>query len=628
MPAKSKRQQHLFGMVHAMKKGELKHPSAKVKEVAENVSDESATHFAETPTKGLPEKKAKMEKGAMAALRGHMGKVAAGNPFTAGETAIPGAKSNEAFYQGKGEPQNPPLKAPAPAPAPAPAKPATPPAANIPNPVKPAAPAPAQAPQTLHSFMPSMTKASIKAMDDIGRDLEQQGGRLNKTNALAALKGHIFKVAYGETTPYNTTVEPLNAHTGQPAPAKNWPAGKGPSSYADKNWPKQAIPGAKSELQDINRLKANINPEGFESSSKIERPGVSYAREAGRPGSLPLKTTPFTPEMINAKLGGMRGKFGGGNAVGVAGAMAAQPVVEGMNYIRDPQTLALKNPVKAYGEAVNERIADAGEPTMANTLKSGARALAQPMATGGALNKQMLGATGDWGKALGDMYKTRNMGLPKQHSESARLDNLLKVAYELIPQPDINSPMAFYKGYMDKTAHEGAAIQGIVLAQSMQVSNEAVGAMLMKMAGEDVLNPDRLGIVSALVGEIRKEAARGDQFFKETGRILGGLDAPGIIRGHLGETVDVGKEQAKIMANKDKLVDTLIPSGVKKGLDIGEFAPQMEGRDMGSHMAELLQLMRRHKGGPDAWLEGQVANKNKLDEARRAVRSRLYGTSV
>jgi hypothetical protein len=55
MPSHSKSQQHLFGMVHAYQKGQLKQAPAKIKEVAKHISPTSATHFAETKTEELPE---------------------------------------------------------------------------------------------------------------------------------------------------------------------------------------------------------------------------------------------------------------------------------------------------------------------------------------------------------------------------------------------------------------------------------------------------------------------------------------------------------------------------------------------------------------------------------------------
>ena len=58
MPARSKSQQRLFGMVHAFKTGKLKRVSKKIREIAKHVSDEDAKHFAETAHDGLPEKKA------------------------------------------------------------------------------------------------------------------------------------------------------------------------------------------------------------------------------------------------------------------------------------------------------------------------------------------------------------------------------------------------------------------------------------------------------------------------------------------------------------------------------------------------------------------------------------------
>lgn len=65
MPAKSKAQQRLFGMVHAVQKGDMKAPSKQVAEVARSIGKGDAKDFAETKQKGLPEKK---EKEAMATI--------------------------------------------------------------------------------------------------------------------------------------------------------------------------------------------------------------------------------------------------------------------------------------------------------------------------------------------------------------------------------------------------------------------------------------------------------------------------------------------------------------------------------------------------------------------------------
>jgi len=62
MPAKSKSQQRLFGMVHAYQKGELKNPSKEVKDIASSISDKDAEDFAETKHKGLPNKVKKDKK--------------------------------------------------------------------------------------------------------------------------------------------------------------------------------------------------------------------------------------------------------------------------------------------------------------------------------------------------------------------------------------------------------------------------------------------------------------------------------------------------------------------------------------------------------------------------------------
>src|ERR1017187_6267300 len=54
MPATSKSQQHLFGMVHAYQKGQMKNPPSKIKNVAKHISATDATHFAATKTSKLP----------------------------------------------------------------------------------------------------------------------------------------------------------------------------------------------------------------------------------------------------------------------------------------------------------------------------------------------------------------------------------------------------------------------------------------------------------------------------------------------------------------------------------------------------------------------------------------------
>lgn len=58
MPALSKSQQRLFGMVHAYKKGKLKEAPAKIRNIAKHISDKDARDFAKTKSKDLPEKKA------------------------------------------------------------------------------------------------------------------------------------------------------------------------------------------------------------------------------------------------------------------------------------------------------------------------------------------------------------------------------------------------------------------------------------------------------------------------------------------------------------------------------------------------------------------------------------------
>lgn len=54
--AVSRDQQKLMGMVHAYKKGDLKNPSPKVKEIAKGMSDKEAKKFAKTKHRDLPKK--------------------------------------------------------------------------------------------------------------------------------------------------------------------------------------------------------------------------------------------------------------------------------------------------------------------------------------------------------------------------------------------------------------------------------------------------------------------------------------------------------------------------------------------------------------------------------------------
>jgi len=62
MPAKSKSQQRLFGMVHAcQKKGVC--ASKEVKKIAKSISNKDAGDFASTKHKGLPNKVEKKKKG-------------------------------------------------------------------------------------------------------------------------------------------------------------------------------------------------------------------------------------------------------------------------------------------------------------------------------------------------------------------------------------------------------------------------------------------------------------------------------------------------------------------------------------------------------------------------------------
>lgn len=69
MPAKSKSQQRLFGMVHVYQKGELKGASDEIKDIAKSISKKDAEDFAETKHKGLPNKVKKTKRITEAQLR-------------------------------------------------------------------------------------------------------------------------------------------------------------------------------------------------------------------------------------------------------------------------------------------------------------------------------------------------------------------------------------------------------------------------------------------------------------------------------------------------------------------------------------------------------------------------------
>jgi hypothetical protein len=57
MPAQSKSQQRLFGMVHAYQQGKLKNVSPKIKHIAKTIKPDEAEKYAKTPHKGLEELK-------------------------------------------------------------------------------------------------------------------------------------------------------------------------------------------------------------------------------------------------------------------------------------------------------------------------------------------------------------------------------------------------------------------------------------------------------------------------------------------------------------------------------------------------------------------------------------------
>lgn len=81
MPARSKSQQRLFGIVHAIQKGEAdpKKFSKKIREMADRVDPEDVRHFAATKTDKLSEKKASFLQDAF--LRGYMSRIAESTQF-------------------------------------------------------------------------------------------------------------------------------------------------------------------------------------------------------------------------------------------------------------------------------------------------------------------------------------------------------------------------------------------------------------------------------------------------------------------------------------------------------------------------------------------------------------------
>lgn len=63
MPAKSKKQQNLFGMVYAEQMGKIKGASDQVKKMAKVIKPKTVAHFASTPTTNLPKAVKRRPKG-------------------------------------------------------------------------------------------------------------------------------------------------------------------------------------------------------------------------------------------------------------------------------------------------------------------------------------------------------------------------------------------------------------------------------------------------------------------------------------------------------------------------------------------------------------------------------------
>ena len=69
MPAVSQQQQRLMALALAYKRGEVKDVSAKVKEIADSMSEKDLEDFASTKHKGLPAKKEELIKEGINILR-------------------------------------------------------------------------------------------------------------------------------------------------------------------------------------------------------------------------------------------------------------------------------------------------------------------------------------------------------------------------------------------------------------------------------------------------------------------------------------------------------------------------------------------------------------------------------
>jgi len=96
MPAKSKEQQRLFGMVHAYQKGELKNPSKEVEDIAKTISKKDAKDFAETKHKGLPNKVKKSVKETVTLSESQLRQIIA-------ESVKKVLKEDSAYQMGRGE---------------------------------------------------------------------------------------------------------------------------------------------------------------------------------------------------------------------------------------------------------------------------------------------------------------------------------------------------------------------------------------------------------------------------------------------------------------------------------------------------------------------------------------------
>jgi hypothetical protein len=75
MPAASKSQQRLMGLVRAVQKGDREAPNLKIKQMAQDMDTKDVKDYASTPTKGLPDKKEAVDPAAFIQNYNEYGKI-------------------------------------------------------------------------------------------------------------------------------------------------------------------------------------------------------------------------------------------------------------------------------------------------------------------------------------------------------------------------------------------------------------------------------------------------------------------------------------------------------------------------------------------------------------------------